>query len=58
MKNLLLLLGLIGCHMGCFALMTWGSWYEWLAIVTYIGNFYCVACCFDDDKNEKGKKQS
>ena len=49
MKTLLLLIIGFGSFMGACALMTWGSWYNWLAIVTFLGNLYCIGCAFDEE---------
>ena len=50
MKTLLLLIIGFGSFMGACALMTWGSGYNWLAVVTFIGNLYCITCADDKDK--------
>lgn len=56
MKTLFLLIIGFGSFMGACALMTWGSWYNWLAIVTFLGNLYCISCVFDEDDKKKKER--
>lgn len=49
MKTLLLLFIGFGSFVGACSLMSWGPWYTLLAIVTFIGNLYCIVCTGDDE---------